>query len=338
MSGSAQETFGPSKMAPKISKKARGGGTKIPVAPVANVATVAGAKKFRLNRRRVGCTWSCPTDKEENPIPSMDVILEFATLKFGECDYTIGEELHESGTRHYHGWFDFATPVNSEDPHCFDVCGVHPNIIEPKKGWEGYCAKHGSYLTNHYEMCPYKLAAAAASVSEAMEILWDKKPQDCVKYGEAMERNLRRRIAPVPQPILYDGPFPASFWPPHWSPYTHSLLLWGEPGGCKTQFARYLMAHKFGEYEYIKKGHEMIKTHLTRTRPFIFDEVYLHHKDPEMSKEITDVEAGGSIDCRNSDVWIPPGLPRIFISNYEFPFLNPNGAVYGRRVVTHFVG
>lgn len=97
------------------------------------------------------------------------------------------------------------------------------------------------------------------------------------------------------------------------------------------------MAHMFGEYEYIKKGHEMVKTHMTRTKPFIFDEVYLIGKEPEMSKEITDVESGGSIDCRNSDTWIPPGLPRIFLSNYEFPFCNPKGAVYGRRVVSHYI-
>lgn len=287
--------------------------------------------KFRINRNKVGCTWSCPTDFVENPIKTNEEILEFVVKKYGECEYTIGTERHASGKLHFHGWFKFPYKLDEKNEKCFDVNGVHPNIIDPGKGWEAYCAKHKEFITNHYEICPYSQAASSETVKEAMDILWKKRPADCAKYGESIERNLRRRLNPAPEPVLYYGPFHDYLQGFNWSPYTHSLLLWGPPGNCKTQFARYLMSHMFGEYDYIKKSHEATK-HLSKTKPFIFDEVYLIDKDPFISREITDIENGGEIDCRNNDVSIPPGLPRIFLSNYEFPFRDPMQSVYGRRV------
>lgn len=293
---------------------------------------------FRVKRKAFALTYSCPVDRQ-NPIKSPEHLLEGLVKRFGLFLYIIGREIHPTnGKYHYHVWIKFEEEFESTDSRCFDMYGVHPEIEKrpPGPGWEDYCVKDHDYITNHYQLCPWAVASQSSSVTEAMDHLWKKRPQDCAKFGESIERNLRRRINPIPEAVVYMGPFPAYCWPDFkWSPYTHSLLLWGEPGGMKTQFARYLMSHMFGEYEYIKKGHEMVKTHLTRTKPFIFDEVYLCNKDPEMSKEITDVEGGGSIDCRNQDTWIPPGLPRIFLSNYQFPFCNPKGAVYGRRVQTY---
>lgn len=263
-------------------------------------------------------------------------ILEPLVLKFGDCDYTIGRELHvEKHADYWHAWFSFYVEVNTTDPRAFDILGVHPNIINPGKGWEPYCVKEGDYITNHWEKDPFDEAAKAASCSDGLALLWNKRPQDMLKYGEAIERNLRRRLAPMPEPTLYYGPYPGHFHGFEWSPYIHSLLLWGEPGTNKTQFARYLLSHMFGEYEYVKGRHEMWKTHCSRTKPVLHDEVYLVGKDPELSKEITDVESGGNFDCRNSDCWIPPGIVRIFVSNYEFPFHNPKMAVYGRRVQSY---
>jgi len=78
---------------------------------------------------------------------------------------------------------------------------------------------------------------------------------------------------------------------------------------------------------------------LSRRKPFIHDEINcLSDKcDHSVSREITDVEAGGEVMCRTSNFHIPPGLPRIFISNIEFPFRNPEFSVYGRRVVSWHV-
>ena len=100
----------------------------------------------------------------DNPIPSMEHILEYVELKFGTCDYTIGQEPHENGAVHYHGWFHFETEVDTIDPRAFDICEVHPNIINPGKGWEAYCAKHGVLITNHWEKAagPSLEKAAAA--------------------------------------------------------------------------------------------------------------------------------------------------------------------------------
>jgi len=61
-------------------------------------------KKFRINRKKVGLTWSCPTDKDDNPIESKEKLLEFLELKGGHCQYVVAKELHESGKKHYHAY------------------------------------------------------------------------------------------------------------------------------------------------------------------------------------------------------------------------------------------
>lgn len=292
-----------------------------------------GNGKFRINRAKVGCTWSCPIDSSENPINTCEAILEHVIARYGECEYTIGMEAHRNGKNHFHGWFKFPAKLDEKNERCFDVCGVHPNIVDPGKGWEAYCAKHGDFISNHWEEDPYTQAASASTVKEAMDLLWKKRPADCAKYGEQMERNLRRRLNPAPEPTIYYGPFPMHYFDFNWSPHTHSLLLWGPPGICKTQFARYIMSHKFGDYEYVKRSHESLKK-LSMSKPFIFDEVYMIDEDPFCSREVTDIENGGSVKCRNQNCDIPPGLPRIFCSNYEFPFRDPAESVYGRRVQT----
>ena len=72
------------------------------------------AEKFRIQRNKVGATWSCPISSDENPVsylgtPTDEVlkvtIWEITVLKFGECDYIIAEEEHHNGKKHYHAYF-----------------------------------------------------------------------------------------------------------------------------------------------------------------------------------------------------------------------------------------
>jgi hypothetical protein len=58
----------------------------------------------------------------------------------------------------------------------------------------------------------------------------------------------------------------------------------------------------------------------------------MRDKNPNDSRELTDVENGGSVNARYGNVEIPPGVPRVFVSNYEQPFLDPESSVYDRRV------
>lgn len=218
-------------------------------------AKAAGESGFRLQRHKVGLTYSCPVDAEQNPISSREQIRDVLVERYGQAIWTISVELHENGKNHYHANFKFDNKLDVLDSHCMDIEGVHPNIINPGKGWENYVRKQGEFITN-MSSCPFAEATAMESVHSALQHLWQQRPQDMCKHGESIERNLRKHFAPVVVYQPYNGPYE------HWIDWEHtkmSLLIWGPPGGGKTQYARWLMAHKFGAYTYVKKSHEELK-------------------------------------------------------------------------------
>jgi len=292
---------------------------------------------FRVNRAKFGLTYSCPVTASVNPITSAVDLLKFLTDKFGTSDYIIGTELHQNGKNHYHCYMKFHTKVDSTNCKLFDFKGVHPNIITPGKGWIDYCAKAGEYITNFYERDPYATALRQDNLQEAISYLWQKRPKDMCHSAHNIEDNLRKKFKNTQPQLRYAGPFPEKFYPPDYNRSTHSLLLVGPPGIGKTQFARYLL----GDCDYVKSKLEALRA-CQFDKPILFDEICMLGTDkkpidPEESKEITDVENGGTLSARYRDINIPPGVTRIFCSNMEYPFRNPNEAVYGRRVVSHVI-
>ena len=289
---------------------------------------------FRVNRKAFGLTYSCPVDADDNPIQEHEEILELLNEK-GPNQYIIGKELHESGKVHWHVYVKYDSIIDSTDVRLFDLLGVHPNIVDgaPGKGWQAYCVKDKDFVSNFYQNDPYKIAVDMDNPDEALNYLWEKQPRNMLERGHLIEQNLRKRKhIPVPQK-RYFGPFPEEFYPPYdWDLKTHSILIVGPSGMGKTQFGRYFL----GDCDYIKGTLEPLKQ-CVFDKPLLFDEITMLDLDPEQSKEITDVENGGSIKMRFKNTQIPPGVPRIFIHNIEYPFRNPSNAVYGRRVLTHVI-
>ena len=103
---------------------------------------------FRIQRRQTGMTWRCPTNAEENPIPSKEDIKDCLTDKFGPATWTVCEELHENGKKDYHAHFFFVKMLETENPHCFDLHGVHPIIQNGGPNWENYVRRQGEFITN----------------------------------------------------------------------------------------------------------------------------------------------------------------------------------------------
>lgn len=283
---------------------------------------------FRFNAKKVGLTYSCPVNAPENPVPDATSLRDTLISKVGFSKYVVAQEDHESGKKHYHVYLHCDVKIDTIDSGYFDCYGVHPNIIaKPGAGWIAYCKKDKNYITN-IETNPYAVALTKANAKEALDYLWIHEPRQMAVSADRIEINLTKRLAPaLPTGKVWFGPYPEKFYPVGWDPTTHSLLLTGPPGLNKTQFAKYFLSGA----NYIKKDPEQLR-HLDFSKPFIMDEVYMLEKSPDDSREITDVVDGGTITARYQSITIPPGVQRIFISNYPHPFKNPNESVYGRRV------
>ena len=288
---------------------------------------------FRFCRSTIGLTWSCPVELTDNPIADHQVIKEHFDY-YGTNEYLISKEMHEDGKVHWHAYCKWDHTVESTSCHFMDIAGVHPNILpkKPGKGWLHYIVKDCDYITNFYEACNFSTALRMDSPDEAIDYLWSKQPRLMMCQAHNICTNVRQRLRTHNNFICYCGPYLQSWLPTNWDPTQQSLLIFGRPGIGKTNFGRYLLS-PFGQPDYIKGTLANLKN-LRFDSPLLFDEISMLHDDPEQSKEITDVPNGGTIKARYSDIIIPPGIPRIFLSNYERPFRNPCESVYGHRVTT----
>ena len=168
------------------------------------------AADYRIQRKNVGLTWSCPVDQTQ-PIPSKEIILADVTALYGHSQYVVAHELHESGQSHYHAYFKFDGKLELTDPRCFDLYGVHPNIVgSAGPAWFNYCRKKGDYISNMDKRNCHAEALAASTVKEAVDIIKRRDPAAYNRFGEALERNLRRHIAPTSTlpSARFQGPYP----------------------------------------------------------------------------------------------------------------------------------
>lgn len=293
---------------------------------------------FRANRQKYGLTYSNPTDNVglPHPIKDCEMLAEFLLFKGGPADYVVCEELHKNGDHHYHVYIKYSHNYDIRNECVFDLSGVHPNILNPGKGWLHYVTNenkdgHVRYITNFFKKDPYIVALSLDTAEEAVESLWANVPSDMCKQGHNIIANVTRRMRTVFPATLYTGPYPQECFPEEWTPKTHSLLIYGTAGTHKTQYAKYLLHHLYGGFNYVKGTLKNLKG-ADFSLPILFDEIGFWKEDPALSKEITDVENGGSIKQRYADLFIPPGVPRIFLHNKKEIFRNPDKAVYERRV------
>ena len=127
-----------------------------------------------------------------------------------------------------------------------------------------YCVKKGEYDSNFYEADPYDTALRQDTFQEAIDYLWKKRPRDMALSAHNIEENIRKKFKIIAPQVRFYGPFPRHFYPPaEFDPITHSLLLVGEPGIGKTQFARYML----GDCDYVKSNLEKLRTVAFENRP-----------------------------------------------------------------------
>jgi len=290
--------------------------------------------KFQINRRKYGLTYSCPVHMERNPIESKEDLLSFLE-GFGPLNHIVAVEPHKSGKAHYHVFAQYDAAIRSKDPHIFDYKGVHPNIIKPGSGWEGYCVKHEDFITNYYERGTFKRAAEADTWDQAADILWQREPKFMLQYGESCERNWKRRKTTGARDLVFYGP--AWRGPDEWDPSKQALIIEGPAGTGKTQWALD-WARRYGG-TYLKCGHyQKIKGYKDQ-RCLIFDDACasLNSQDVSTWISLTDVEQERDLRVLHGCVSIPAGVPKIFLTNGELkPNDNSAGAVKRRYMVWQF--
>lgn len=270
-------------------------------------------EKFRVNRKKVGFTYSCPVKCEDNPIANRERILEFYTANWGPCQYLICEELHANGKRHYHGYCIFDTKVDVKNPNAFDINGVHPEINDPGRGWHTYCVKAGEYITNIPEQWFIEIKKCT-SWQQALAMMLDKAPEIYFKYGENIRRNFLAQLPPIERPLYY-GPYPFDL---DWQSFDFSaqtLVMTGTPGTGKTVFARMIASNLGRPVCYIKGCLDKAKSYYKSGDTIIYDDIVTYEKWTVNDWcSLFDTENGGSINLRNAPLNLDPGY-RIFIHN-----------------------
>ena len=277
-----------------------------------------GAPTFRFKKKKMGMTYSCPVDAAEHPMD--DLWEEKRIVKAFEAmfpnhtliKYLISQEKHKSGKNHYHVFIELADPLETENCRFWDLEGVHPQMCKGTigKGWEFYCAKDKEYITNYFEPCHYSHArdlAADGKTDEAVKHLWSKRPRDMALHGAAICGNLRLKKKSKFSATIYEGPY----WPIDWDESRHTLILNGDPGMGKTQWAKWWGKTK-GGFFYCKGSLECMK-HYSGEPSIIFDDI-----DVTKCKDLTDVfdvENGGVYQSRYHDAEIPAGVPRVWLQN-----------------------
>jgi len=270
------------------------------------MAELPATKKFRINRKKVGLTYSCPKDEDENPIESKEKLLEHLELKGGHCQYVVSKELHESGKKHFHAYVHYDDKLDTQDQRFFDLAGVHPNIINPGAGWIAYCKKDKEYITN-IEVNPFTAALALETVDDAIDFLWKKRPQCMAMNGDRIEKNVTKRMRTLPpKPGNFLGPWQ---WP--MLENIESVILIGESNIGKTQFAK---AHF---------NNPLFVSHMDRLRDFdagvhdgiIFDDMDFTHLPRTSQIHITDWDEDRDIHARYGVAKIPANTRKIFTCN-----------------------
>ncbi len=271
-------------------------------------------KKFRAQRKKQFLTYSCPKALEENPITTHEALRDFLLSK-GETDrFSIGKELHQDGGVHWHAYFE--QEVDTVDCRYFDFLGVHPN-------WKtGVYARHVKYTQKFGEFiqegCEGKVDHFAEAFKkrksgEAIEYLYEHEPKHMAINGHNIERNVRRRLdAAKFEYRPYYGPYQFQA-PADWDCDTQTLLITGEVGIGKTQWARYYAEHH-GGYFYCKDSLECMK-HYKGESWIIYDDIKVGKYNFDCWAGVFDVADGGSISQRYADIQIKPGVKKIWLQN-----------------------
>lgn len=301
-------------------------GDRTPALPSA-----AGRTAFRVNRKAYGLTYSCPVDCERNPIPDCEHLRDFLIDTYGPATFVIAEEMHknEDGSEHesknhFHVYIKFDKPVQSTNSRLFDFQEVHPNILNkaPGEGWKAYClgrdGKEQVRNISNIEGDPFNEAVKLAmngNADEGFRLLCRKRPREIALHGRSVRANLMDLGGSRHARVVYAGPQRTI---PIWT--NKSLWVIGYPGTGKTQWAHYVMRHLTDDNYIYCKGTLAALKHLNPNihKGVIFDDITIPQEWSVTDyNTLVDYESDGYIKARYADIYMPPQLYKIFLSNHD---------------------
>lgn len=158
-----------------------------------------------------------------------------------------------------------------------------------------------------------RMALDSSSVSEGMGILKRELPFDFLRFGETLERNLKRSksqsFAPSHElasfnkaPLIFEK---------------KSMLLWGPSNTGKTSYA---LAHF--KTPLLVSHIDVLKQLSPDNDGIVFDDMAFKHWPPEAVIHLLDFDLPRDINVRYGTVNIPKNVYKIFTHNTDNPFYN----------------
>lgn len=271
---------------------------------------------YRAQRKTFFLTYpKCDVPKEE--------VLRQLELKGEIAKYLIATEKHQDGTDHVHcfisykkkknfrtaRWGDLTYGTNPEKTYHFNDGGAVRDHFAVAR----YVSKDSDFISNFYEIDPYKLALASEDATSALKIIEEKRPRDWTLYLQKLEYAYSKkfRVDTFPKYRLDQFTLPRQ-------DLSKSLVIYGESGTGKTQFAK---AH-FERPLLISHIDQLKIWNPQNHDGLVFDDMTFSHWPPTAVIHLLDMDEDRHIHCRNTNGIIPAGFPRIFTinsSNGSFP-------------------
>ena len=255
-----------------------------------------------------------------------------------------GKEIAASGTPHLQGYLEL--PQKMRFNTLKNSLGIPRIHLEAAQGSaeqnKEYCSKEGQVYESgepavtqpgkRNDLAEYKQALDAGltdrELSEQHFGTWAKYPNVAAAY---------KRLRP-PEKIL-EYQLDDFKWDADRILSTcdnRSIILWGDAGIGKTEFAKALIGPKYLFVSHIDKLLDFVDGY---HEGIIFDDMKFEHVPREAQIHIVDRDNDREIHCRYRCAHIPKGIKKIFVCNIQ------NGRIFDlddkairRRVVVHHLG
>lgn len=320
--------------------------------------------KFRLRTKKFILTYS--------KLPNLDdleeqVLMSFEDIFGLECgfNYLIVREAHETGEPHIHAFLEFHSVQNI---YAADKLDIRLNLSNNEEqifhgNYQSSRSKSGSIKYLLKSVSDYKSlktnmklpvfdnkfytnmedhlfdVTKEEGLDKAIEVLYEFYPQQMVKQGSSIIRNLMiveahtENLRPDIPPKFKTTDFVISPTLTNWikEDKVQNLIMFGPSGTGKTELAKSITS-SLGLKTLFVREKEALKKFGSYHKAIIFDDLNLSKFEREELINLTDMDNISQVRCLYGTVFIPPRTLKIFTTNLIDPYL-AYGKVITRRVL-----